>query len=36
MTGDNLPVHSFRALLTDLAAITKNTAEVKWDERAGK
>ena len=29
MTDDNLPVHSFRTLLADLATITKNTVEVK-------
>jgi hypothetical protein len=29
MTEDNLPVHSFRTLLADLATITKNTVEVK-------
>ena len=32
MTDDNLPVHSFRTLLADLATITKNTVEV---ERSG-
>jgi transposase len=32
ITGDNLPVHSFRTLLADLATITKNTVEV---ERSG-
>jgi transposase len=29
MTDDQLPVHSFRTLLADLATITKNTLEVK-------
>jgi len=29
MTEDNLPVHSFRTLLADLATITKNTVEVE-------
>jgi len=29
MTADNLPVHSFRTLLADLATITKNTVEVE-------
>jgi hypothetical protein len=29
MTDDNLPVHSFRTLLADLATITKNTVEIE-------
>ena len=29
MTEDNLPVHSFRTLLADLATITTNTVEVE-------
>jgi len=33
MTDDGFPVHSFQALLDDLATISKNTVEVKRTDR---